>query len=97
MKITLYSSQIDVPQLKLKCKAEYEQDFRLHTGTRAQACSSSEGKDIFDSYLGSMTNTQLRKAHNRFMCEGQRDLLRQKQKITLAQFFIMLVLIPLKS
>jgi len=30
----LYSSQIDIPKMMLRCKAEYEVNFRTHTGTR---------------------------------------------------------------
>jgi len=40
------SDDIDIPKMMLRCKAEYEVNFRTHTGTRTLAYSSFKGDYI---------------------------------------------------
>ena len=56
----LYSSHIDIPKMMLRCKAEYEVNFRTHTGSRTLAYSSFKGDYILEDYLSNMPNVQLR-------------------------------------
>ena len=58
----LYSSQMNLLELMLRRKAEYEIQFSNHTGSATHRYASSKGDSIFEDYSSSTANYQLRKS-----------------------------------